>query len=150
MPISPRFKNKIEADDTLENTEVYNILCDSLAITPKPNNGTLRLPLKPTGLHSDDPPNNATEAPDLDLPPTNMTGPPTPEHSAAPVGVDTPDLMPERPVVGDDGKKKVSEDDKTKIQAWADFFEGKIEGIKGWFEDLFHGDGAKGETSGSD
>lgn len=37
----------------LENTEVYNIICDSLAIEPKANNGTLRLPLKPIGLHSE-------------------------------------------------------------------------------------------------
>lgn len=36
----------------IENTEVYNIICDSLAIEPKANNGTLRLPLKPIGLHS--------------------------------------------------------------------------------------------------
>lgn len=37
---------------TTENTEVYNIICDSLGVAPKPNNGTLRLPLKPVGLHS--------------------------------------------------------------------------------------------------
>ena len=36
-----------------ENTEVYNIICDSIGIEPKANNGTLRLPLKPIGLHSD-------------------------------------------------------------------------------------------------
>ncbi|KAJ4524826.1 putative pyrophosphatase/phosphodiesterase [Exophiala dermatitidis] len=36
-----------------QNTEVYNIVCDSLGIAPHPNNGTLRLPLKPEGLHSD-------------------------------------------------------------------------------------------------
>lgn len=34
-----------------ENIEVYNILCDSLGMEPKPNNGTLRLPLKPIGTH---------------------------------------------------------------------------------------------------
>ena len=28
-------------------------MCDSLHIEPVPNNGTLRLPLKPIGLHSD-------------------------------------------------------------------------------------------------
>ncbi len=39
---------------SIENIEVYNIVCDSLSIEPRPNNGTLRLPLKPIGLHSDD------------------------------------------------------------------------------------------------
>lgn len=37
---------------TAENIEVYNLLCDSLGVTPKPNNGTLRLPLKPIGTHT--------------------------------------------------------------------------------------------------
>lgn len=35
----------------LENIEVYNMLCDSVGIEPRPNNGTLRLPLKPIGTH---------------------------------------------------------------------------------------------------
>lgn len=34
-----------------ENIEVYNMLCDSVGIEPRPNNGTLRLPLKPIGIH---------------------------------------------------------------------------------------------------
>ncbi|KAL6247883.1 hypothetical protein RBB50_005231 [Rhinocladiella similis] len=45
-----------------QNTEVYNIVCDSLGIEPHPNNGTLRLPLKPEGLHSD------ADAPVVDTP----------------------------------------------------------------------------------
>lgn len=45
------------------NIDVYNIVCDSLHIEPVPNNGTLRLPLKPIGLHSD------AGAPVLDTPP---------------------------------------------------------------------------------
>lgn len=45
-----------------ENTEIYNIICDTLGLEPKPNNGTLRLPLKPVGLHSD------FGAPEIDTP----------------------------------------------------------------------------------
>ncbi|KAL7948400.1 alkaline-phosphatase-like protein [Trichoderma barbatum] len=37
--------------DVFQNIEVYNLLCDSLGLKPKPNNGTLRLPLKPIGIH---------------------------------------------------------------------------------------------------
>lgn len=33
---------------------MYNIICDSLGVDPLPNNGTLRLPLNPIGLHSDE------------------------------------------------------------------------------------------------
>lgn len=36
-----------------ENTEVYNLVCESIGIKALPNNGTLHLPLKPIGLHSD-------------------------------------------------------------------------------------------------
>ncbi|EPE03931.1 ectonucleotide pyrophosphatase phosphodiesterase 1 [Ophiostoma piceae UAMH 11346] len=34
-----------------QNIEVYNMVCDSIGIEPKANNGTLRLPLAPVGLH---------------------------------------------------------------------------------------------------
>lgn len=69
---------------------VYNIICDSLGIEPQPNNGTLRLPLQPVGLHSDD----ATQDED-DLPkespsttisnqPDFQTGPPDSEDDKGP------------------------------------------------------------------
>ncbi|KAG5912634.1 hypothetical protein E4U42_002088, partial [Claviceps africana] len=37
--------------EPFQNINVYNILCDTLGITPHPNNGTLRLPLRPVGTH---------------------------------------------------------------------------------------------------
>jgi len=40
--------------EAFQNLEVYNIVCDSLGLVPEPNSGTLRLPLKPVGLHSDE------------------------------------------------------------------------------------------------
>ena len=57
--------------DVFQNTEVYNIVCDSVGIDPKPNNGTLRLPLKPVGLHSDLP--DYAKEPVIDLPPFTST-----------------------------------------------------------------------------
>lgn len=38
----------------IENTEVYNILLESVGLEPRPNNGTLHLPLRPVGLHPPD------------------------------------------------------------------------------------------------
>ncbi|KAG6020813.1 hypothetical protein E4U41_002711 [Claviceps citrina] len=38
--------------EPFQNINVYNILCDTLGITPQPNNGTLRLPLTPIGSHT--------------------------------------------------------------------------------------------------
>ena len=46
-------------------------MCDSIGIEPKPNNGTFRLPLKPIGLHSDEPTSLAQDHPD---PTTDSTG----------------------------------------------------------------------------
>ncbi|KAF2013252.1 Phosphodiest-domain-containing protein [Aaosphaeria arxii CBS 175.79] len=48
--------------EPFQNIELYNIVCDSIGITPAPNNGTLRLPLKPVGLH-DDPEASHNETP---------------------------------------------------------------------------------------
>ncbi|KAK3330569.1 alkaline-phosphatase-like protein [Apodospora peruviana] len=50
----PAFPHKANSRvEAFQNTEVYNILCDSVGMDPMPNNGTLRLPLKPAGLHTD-------------------------------------------------------------------------------------------------
>ena len=38
--------------EVFQNTEVYGIVCDSLGLPAAANNGSLRLPLKPVGLHS--------------------------------------------------------------------------------------------------
>lgn len=60
-------------DIGLENIEVYNILCDSIGLAPIANNGTLRLPLRPIGLH--DPEVVMEEPPD---PVSSYTLEPTP------------------------------------------------------------------------
>lgn len=71
-----------------ENTEVYNIVCDSLGIEPKPNNGTLRLPLKPIGLHSDE--HNSTEDDLPDLPAETSHTENSPTEASEPKLADSP------------------------------------------------------------
>lgn len=61
--------NHRQADVMTENIEVYNIICDSIGVEPRPNNGTLRLPLKPIGLHSDEPASEFANDPPSDGPP---------------------------------------------------------------------------------
>ncbi|OAA61651.1 type I phosphodiesterase/nucleotide pyrophosphatase [Niveomyces insectorum RCEF 264] len=67
-----------------QNIEVYNILCDSVGLAPRPNNGTLRLPLAPVGLHSSE---TTVEEPADPVPPYTVT-PSTSSSSSATVGVD--------------------------------------------------------------
>ncbi|KAJ5581136.1 Type I phosphodiesterase/nucleotide pyrophosphatase/phosphate transferase [Penicillium hetheringtonii] len=89
----PAFPHKPNSRvEPFQNIEVYNILCDSLGVDPVPNNGTLRLPLKPVGLHSDedtppvetpaDPPEPAETTAKV-RPSTTTTGPPEPTSAAA-------------------------------------------------------------------
>lgn len=55
----PAFPHPANSEmEAFQNIELYNLLCDSVGITPMPNNGTLRLPLKPVGQHKpeDNPP----------------------------------------------------------------------------------------------
>ncbi|KAL2130228.1 hypothetical protein VTI74DRAFT_6725 [Chaetomium olivicolor] len=99
--------------EVFQNIEVYNMLCDSVGITPAPNNGTLRLPLRPIGLHDDpgaqgiDKPADPVEANPASVPPhTDQATKPilvnpiltstaeTTTASSKPVGVDQPVPQP--------------------------------------------------------
>ncbi|KAH9883403.1 ectonucleotide pyrophosphatase/phosphodiesterase family member 1 [Xylariomycetidae sp. FL2044] len=102
--------------ETFQNINVYNILCDSIGLEPMANNGTLRLPLRPVGLHDPD----ATLEGAEDSAPTASAGTESaedgegeeegmmsilpitasiefPEAPVASVGVDPIDAEPERP-----------------------------------------------------
>ncbi|EPE29421.1 Alkaline phosphatase-like protein [Glarea lozoyensis ATCC 20868] len=70
--------------ESFQNIEVYNIVCDSLGIDPKPNNGTLRLPLNTIGLHS--PETTPAEPIDPQVP--------EPESVASPVQIFTQSAPP--------------------------------------------------------
>ncbi|TGO66237.1 hypothetical protein BOTNAR_0065g00230 [Botryotinia narcissicola] len=142
--------------EPFQNIEVYNIICDSLGLTPNPNNGTLRLPLKPIGVHSTgtSPPEPADPEPSPSKiePQTNATlsiSPIEVSSAADPnvvppqmVGVDTPEDLEnpnmDRPVVEDESSKT---DDEKNWWAW---FKGELDDFKGWISDLTHKNGTNG------
>ncbi|KAI9819589.1 MAG: ectonucleotide pyrophosphatase phosphodiesterase [Pycnora praestabilis] len=127
-----------------QNTEVYNIVCDSLNILPKPNNGTLRLPLKPVGLHSDanaplvQVPEDPPSQPNVD---TVAEVPPPPSYSAAfneSIAIDLSDAELVRPVIDDDSGTDKEESEKDKeIDAWWAYAIAKINAAKQWADDFF-------------
>ncbi|KAF7899928.1 hypothetical protein EAF00_004264 [Botryotinia globosa] len=139
--------------EPFQNIEVYNIICDSLGLTPNPNNGTLRLPLKPVGFHSPDTslpePADPEPSPSKLEPQTNATlsiSPIEASSAADPnvvppqmVGVDTPEDLEDpnvdRPVVEDESSKT---DDEKNWWAW---FKGELDDFKGWVSDLTHKNG---------
>jgi predicted AlkP superfamily pyrophosphatase or phosphodiesterase len=124
-----------------QNIEVYNIVCDSLGIQPHPNNGTLRLPLIPEGLHDDE------DAPNLETPHD-------PPQEARPVDEIKPGHM-ERPNQGPPVKPGVNLDDSkandaTEIQpdeeadkqkgdeasSWWDTVHDQLEKAKEWAKNI--------------
>jgi hypothetical protein len=150
------------------------MLCDSVGITPVPNNGTLRLPLKTIGLHDDastselDPPADPVEA--NSTPSSTASEPtkpilvnPVPTTSdaqpAAPtntIGVDQPGPQAQptpSPSAGggsDSDSDEASGVDKVEssVKDFWEWFTGKVN--KWWDKVTGHGEGENGgEEEGS-
>ncbi|KAF2806616.1 Phosphodiest-domain-containing protein [Mytilinidion resinicola] len=165
----PAFPHKPNSRlEPFQNIELYNIVCDSIGIEPKPNNGTMRLPLKPAGLHSDpSTPENETPADPVGSPASSAMSP-----SAAPVksisrsttvaAVGVTSGVPETPVVGATPTSDVQEPSaipampsvalptmpppappSTPVanpteEPWWEWVHDKIEDVEEWVDDLLH------------
>ena len=118
-----------------DNIEVYNIICDSLGVVPHPNNGTLHLPLKPIGLHSDDP-NPVEDVPaDFSADAENNSLLTAPEPLSTSSSADEPSAEPTRPVIGngeDAGDDGDEEEDKEELSEWWAYVISKVEAAKAW------------------
>ncbi|KAL2158390.1 hypothetical protein VTH06DRAFT_4438 [Thermothelomyces fergusii] len=143
--------------EVFQNIEVYNMLCDSVGIKPAPNNGTLRLPLKPIGLHDDsaakgmdtsaDPVDAHTisssraglrpTSADTVNPARTSSGPTSSAPTTAPsksIGVDQPvsPASPTRPTQAPSGSGNGSDDDQDDFSA-VDTVESKVKEFWDWF-----------------
>jgi len=120
--------------DPFQNIEVYNIVCDSVGVEPKPNNGTLRLPFKPSGQHdtvsSLDIPADPAELPTADrVSVTDTISTASTTVSDQPAATDVYQPEPSRPVVHD-GDDQVDEDED--VNMWWEWISGQLDGIKNW------------------
>lgn len=152
-----------------ENTEVYNVLCDSVGIIPAPNNGTLRLPFKPIGLHSDpvenptDPPPTTTSVSTSALPPTAFASQSEPSKSilvnpvmtstsgltispSKSLGVDPLQTQPTGEP--DDGSTEDNDDKKDGVSGFWDWFTGKVDEWWGKVKGSLSGTKTEPESSG--
>ena len=130
---------------SFQNTEVYNIVCDSIGIKSHPNNGTLHLPLKTQGLHSDvgapriDTPDDA-EDDQVDSPSAS-----TPASSAAPSQTGEEAVSPA-------GQADESEETKTESKSkWWQFLHDGLQKAKDWAKqltDAIKGNHDKGNNDG--
>jgi len=143
--------------DAFQNIEVYNLVCDSVGIVPKPNNGTLRLPLKPIGLHDSMPPNEIPE--DMLEDPSSTGGNDEPSstihtgsaqassevaetassltQASRPTIVATDAPVPTRPVIHDDVSQEDEDKNGKDTNLWWDWVKGKLDGAKDWASGLY-------------
>ncbi|KAG9685773.1 Phosphodiest-domain-containing protein, partial [Aureobasidium melanogenum] len=145
--------------DIFQNIEVYNLVCDSVGISPKPNNGTLRLPLKPVGLHDSMPPQEIPE----DLPEDTVSSggsdkltsasqastasiaaspeiaetTSTPTQASRPTIATTDAATPTRPVIHDDVSQEDEDQNGKDTNLWWDWVKGKLDGAKDWATGLY-------------
>ncbi|KAF4629367.1 hypothetical protein G7Y89_g8777 [Cudoniella acicularis] len=162
--------------EPFQNIEVYNIVCDSLGLTPKPNNGTLRLPLSTIGLHSpeatpeepaDPPLSSSAPAPASAAP----FSPPSSPHIPSPTSTAEADAVisispienpnpsnPEQPpqMVGVDPVTGDSNADRPVVPGsgmseeekdFLSWFQGKLDEVKEWWGDVV---GSKGKGEGGE
>ncbi|KAI0019755.1 ectonucleotide pyrophosphatase/phosphodiesterase family member 1 [Xylariomycetidae sp. FL0641] len=159
-PAFPHHPNsKVEP---FQNTNVYNILCDSVGMKPVPNNGTLRLPLSTVGFHDPDTPID-TPADPIDS--GNVESSAVTTHSAVttPSAATTPSAIPtsssveastERPAPtsgAEDTSSDSSSDEDSNDDAstgdgdakasgsWWDKVTGHVTGAVDWVKDKFNG-----------
>lgn len=121
---------------------MYNIICDSLGITAHPNNGTMRLPLKTIGLHSDEDTPTLASVPDPPVSSTTATMTPTVMPSAEITSSASPtETAPEAEPEPD----PESEDEKG--PTWWGTLWDKLQEAKEWATDIF--DTVKDNFTGS-
>lgn len=144
------------------------MLCDSIGLEPSPNNGTLRLPLKPVGLHDEVP---AIEVPSDPVTSYTITPTPTPTLTPSPsvpaVGVDpvvtgdvsTPVTVDIPQDIGEGGDTDANAPPNSTGDAAKDFWDwAKDEFGKAWswtsgkagevWDKIKGGDGTEKETQG--
>ncbi|KAI4727759.1 Phosphodiest-domain-containing protein [Aureobasidium sp. EXF-10728] len=142
--------------DVFQNIEVYNLVCDSIGVAPKPNNGTLRLPLKPIGLHGSMPPEDIPE----DMPDDSFSSVGSDESTATatastgatskvaetissltqasrPTIVTTDAAVSSRPVIHDDVSQEDEDKNGKDTNLWWDWVKGKLDGAKDWATGIY-------------
>lgn len=134
--------------EVFQNTEVYNIICDSVGVQPVPNNGTLRLPLKPVGLHSDpDAPKPSTPADPVPSEQPDLTGIPDDEGGGKKEEIG--EILDSDLAEGKEGAMDSDSPDKIQPMTWWQWVISKWKEAKEKLAELFRGasNGREGESS---
>ena len=135
--------------DPFYNTNVYSIICDTLGIEPRPNNGTIRLPFKTTGVHDSEqyeqPPDDPPPIAHVDIGGIVPTISP-PDLEAGDVSPSKETQVEEPAVVPGKADAKETEESGDDSTSWRQWIDGKIDQVKSWVTGLF---GEHKQTNGS-
>lgn len=155
--------------EPFQNTEVYNIVCDSLGITPAPNNGTIRLPFKTSGKHDETKPEAVPDDPvtstaafipaiipvpiPSDMPPFEL-GEMEPSETVSQPAIWTtdshgslvtvsPDMEGQRPWIPLYDPDEWEDENLNNHKTWWGWFQDEYDDFKDWTSNVFHQDGSK-------
>ncbi|KAF6812665.1 ectonucleotide pyrophosphatase phosphodiesterase family member 1 [Colletotrichum musicola] len=123
--------------DNFQNINVYNILCDSVGLVPKPNNGTLRLPLSPLGTHQSE---DTPEEPQDPVPAYTTSQTSAPAATSSPPAADSATPTPEKTIQVDPPHPSATDDAEESEGADEDAIQKGKEamiGIWDWITDKF-------------
>ncbi|PPJ49563.1 hypothetical protein CBER1_01919 [Cercospora berteroae] len=124
------------------NTAVYGIICQSLGIEAKPNNGTIELPFQTIGLHDPEGQYEVLDDPPPPIKTTGSSGSPSPsampeppkEDATTANGEDQEATAPGNTEESGEETSKNSGDESTSWRQWVD---GKIDSFKHWVTGIF-------------
>ena len=130
------------ANNPVENIELYNIICDSIGLTPAPNNGTLRLPLKPVGLHNDEE-DSTNETPSDPVGLHSLTSAPPSAATMSAVISSLSSLAASTSGLGSASTSATAStppatSSKPPHKHWWDWFTDEAEKIEDWVDDFVH------------
>ncbi|KAF2681850.1 Phosphodiest-domain-containing protein [Lentithecium fluviatile CBS 122367] len=122
--------------EPFQNIELYNIICDSIGIEPSANNGTLRLPLKPIGLHTDpDTPADETPADPVESPtPTPAVASPA---SPSPTSLASASASPSKAASPTTGAAP-AESSPPAGESWWEWLTHKADNVEEWVDNFLH------------
>lgn len=133
----PAFKHTPGSSmEPFQNIHLYNIICDSLGLTPAPNNGTLRLPLNPTGHHNDTP---TLETPDDPVPVYSHTSSSLPSSPSLLSGTSTTPPPPPPPTTTQSASPATTSLIGKGKSGWWLWVADKAGKVNDWVGDMVHG-----------
>ncbi|KAF2132716.1 Phosphodiest-domain-containing protein [Dothidotthia symphoricarpi CBS 119687] len=131
--------------EPFQNIHLYNMICDSIGLHPAPNNGTLRLPLTPVGLHNDTTVNSYVPEDPVATPSSpvssDLASPDPTSSSIAASASGSNEEQPQTttvPAASPTGSAPPQATDADGKEDWWEWFTHKADEVGEWIDDVWH------------